>query len=140
MNKLMIALGIAIIMGISFAAPSNWMEWTSHRYYCSWDYNSFGQWYYIVDYYGFEDPDYEMYYLAMPGGELYYDWYYMQMYAGYPTQFRSWMSAYNSDYSAFKLLFNTALRGYLAEYPEDSSDILAILLGLKSDYYSCISP
>ena len=158
MNTKLLMLGILIITGLSFAeAPPNWMEYAVNRYGCNYYYNwngwdsLTGLWRLVgnydgsCEYWGCTDMgiDLDAMNRAVWDKEedkmCYHSGCWYEGEGTSTTDFRSSMLEYNVAAVDFKSHFLFGLRAYLAENPEDRSDILADLQDSKADYRDCLA-
>jgi hypothetical protein len=149
MNKLMIALGLLLIAGLSFAfAPGPWQyDWQNH---VSWRYNC-----------NLGPMGYGFYSAAATYMQPYADagdFYSMNQYLGimsrglwgdllgpgmaneyYVAPFRSDMAGYNSGNAAFRSIFNAAYREYMAATGDPGGNVRNYLAVNRAAYMECVA-
>lgn len=146
MNKLMIAFGLLLVTGLSFAClwQYDWQSPVWGRYGCHYDMASDNYNYAALYMY------YNSAYVSWTDiSSLYGALYNMGQYRIHmcslddysPPAFKADMLNYNGESSAFNMVFNAVLRTYFAHADASGkSYVLSLLQTARGGYYSCVNP
>ncbi len=152
--KTYILLGVLLLAGLSFAITQNWMMYSVNGYGCGYHYYSIENYgghatlrgiaghYGCGEYWDCNSMDTDAKDIGnavwgdgSPG---------MCTYSGcwdppYPVAFKSNVLTYNLAASDLKAKFLAGLRAYLAENPDERSDLQAALQDAMAGYRECLS-